>query len=74
MPRKLKVYSANIDGRQYGLVATTSLREAARLFGISLDRMTRYGSETGNAHNCALALSKPGVAMFCSDQLRQDWH
>lgn len=73
MTRKLKVFTVNLDGRTYGLVAATSQQEAARLLSIPVSRLRTYGSETGNAEDCALALSRPGAVFVSPANFRSTW-
>ena len=70
---KLKVYGVNLDGKHRGIIATTSQREAARLFRIPLGRMRDYGSETGNTEECCIALAEPGVPFRSVDGPRSDY-
>lgn len=56
---KLKVYHCNLNGKQFGLVATTSQKRAAELLGISLYYFRDYSSITGNSYDEKTALSQP---------------
>ena len=51
----------NYDGRTERLVAARSMTEAARLAGVSLHDLAKYGGPTGNKEECDLALHEPGI-------------
>jgi hypothetical protein len=54
--QRLKVYSMNLGGIERGLVATTSQKRAAELFGTTLYDFREMGGETfGPAAEIALA-------------------
>lgn len=68
---KLKVYGWNIDGRNRGIVATTSWRaayDAAQEVNTasSLGGMRSMGSVTWNANEIRTAMSEPGTVFVQS--------
>lgn len=60
MSRKLKVYGGCLDGKNRVTVASSSLKEAARLFGVSYYSASNYVSDTGNAGEIEEAMREPG--------------
>lgn len=75
MARQLKVYGRTgwrsecppaLNGNQQTreIVATTTIKEAMRLFGCSRGEWNWSGCETGNAGELKLALSAPGVVFW----------
>jgi hypothetical protein len=64
--RKIKVFGMNLDGRNRGIVAAHSKKEAARLFGSSLYDFNNNGCETGNAKEIEVATGKPGTVFVKS--------
>jgi hypothetical protein len=58
------------------VVAAASLKEAARLFEVSLYHARGYCSETGNAEELRQALAHPGVVWWHELDEYQDvvWH
>lgn len=61
MSKKLKVWSCCADGRNDLIVATTSMKEAAKLMKLSLYFFREYASETGNKTQIEIAMSSPGT-------------
>lgn len=64
MSRPLRVYGVNcvVPGRPQArcIVAAQNMKVAARLFGVSLNYLREFGSETGNARERLIALMGPG--------------
>lgn len=56
----MKVYGYSL-GVERRIVAATSQAGAARAFKIPASRLAKYGCETGNAVEIALATGKPGA-------------
>lgn len=71
----MKVFGVNLDGTNQGIVATTSQKKAAALFGVSLYHFQQYGGVAGNASDVELAMREPGVAwtkrMLSNDEFRR---
>jgi hypothetical protein len=58
------VRSPNGSRQTQEIVAAPSMKEAARLFGVSLHVMRTYGHETGNKGSVAVAMERPGVVFY----------
>jgi len=61
-----------VNGNQQArcIVATTSMKQAAALLGVSYSHFREYGNQTGNAEEIKLAESSPG-AVFWQDESRE---
>lgn len=62
--RKLKVYGGTFDGKHREVVAVTSGKKAATMFGISYNLFQQYGCETGNKKEIEAAMSQPGTVFI----------
>lgn len=75
MKKKLKVYGGMTcisgKGQVRGIVATTSQKNAAELFGCSLSHFRNYCGETGNEKELEIALANPNV-LFVETKLDSD--
>jgi hypothetical protein len=60
MSRKLNVYGGCLDGKNRVIVAASSLKEAAMLFGVSYYSAKNYVCDTGNAREIEEAMGEPG--------------
>jgi hypothetical protein len=53
------------------IVATTSQKKAAELFGATVHDLRNYGAVTGNEREVRLGLKFPGVVMWVLDDYRK---
>lgn len=67
----MKVYGGCLDGRNRVIVAAKSLKEAAKLFGISYHSARLYVSETSNEHEITVAMIEPRKVF--SKSLNERW-
>ena len=63
----MKVYGMIVQGpgRQYrAIVAVKTQKQAAEAFRVKLHHFRDYASATGNEHEVAVAMSKPGAVFW----------
>jgi hypothetical protein len=70
---KLKVYGVNYNGVQRRIVAATSMRKAAVAIGTGYGHARKYGCETGNQEEIALAMREPGVVWSKAYRMGSEW-
>jgi hypothetical protein len=70
---EVKVYGVNLDGRYRGIVAATSMEEAARIWKTTLHHARNFGCETGNLEECEIALREPRRAWKKSYAINAKW-
>ena len=59
----MKVYRITLNGTTETIVAAKSFKEAAKLLGVSVHYLRKYGSITGNPNQIAAAMTSPGTVM-----------
>jgi len=71
--KKLKVFSGCFDGCNELIVASYTKKRAAELCGVPISTFNAYGSETGNQHQCRIALSKPETVFTGKNDFKHNY-